>query len=99
MRRFIALLAPCILLTACSSKQLTERSARSLISDNVSSHPYLVSLAPIAPLMNRTLVDYSATPVAGNDATRILHTLIELKDVVSKVETVSYPKITGTFIK
>lgn len=98
-----ALVTAVILLTAaCSSstdsvRQLDETSARDLIKDRFTKEPYKIPADSISKLLGRTLKDYKSSS-AGNEQEAIVKRLLDKGFIIQTAETVSYPKIAGTFI-
>jgi hypothetical protein len=97
MFRLNVLAVGCVLalLTACGSPKLTEASGRDLLSPQVASSSYVISLAPVSSLMVHTLTDYSTTSLQGPPA--VLKQLIQGKYVAQQAQNVSYPVISGRF--
>lgn len=87
-----------------SSKELNERSARSLIKERLSSVHYPIAVSIIAPLMTRLPVSYG-TLVEGlktkgvkeNVAAYIVKRLLDAGLVTERVDTINYPNIHGKF--
>ncbi len=97
-----ALVTAVILISAaCSSsvssvKQLDESSARDLIRDRL-KEPYKIRADNVSKLLGRTLKDYKSSN-AGNPQEATVKRLLDKGLVIQTVETVSYPKISGTFV-
>jgi hypothetical protein len=88
-------------LGACSSsvssvKQLNESNAELLIRDRLKKEPYKIRAENISKLLARTLKDYKSAN-AGNDQEATVKRLLEKGFVLQAVETVNYPRISGTF--
>lgn len=91
--------------TGCtSSKELNERSARSLLKDLYAKVHYPIPVSIIAPLMTRSPVSYGTLvdnlkekQVKENVAVYIVKRLIDANLVTEKVDTVNYPNIHGKF--
>lgn len=104
----IKLLAVGVLLTtACSSsKELNEKSARTLVKQQYAKVHYSIPVSIVAPLMTRVPVSYGSVvekleskQVKENVAVYIVKRLLDSKLVVEQVGTVSYPNIHGKFRK
>jgi hypothetical protein len=90
-----------VFLAGCGSsvssvKQLDESSGRALIEDRIKQEPFKIPADSASKLFTRTLKDYkSANPGNDNEATE--KRLLEKGFVQQTVETVVYPRISGTF--
>ncbi len=87
-----------------SSKELNEKSARSLLKDLYAKVHYPISVAIVTPLMTRMPVSYGtlvdtlrSKKVKENVAVYIVKRLLDAKLVTEKVDTVMYPNIRGKF--
>jgi hypothetical protein len=107
MKTVIAIIfATGILITAgcSSSKELNEKSARSLLKDQYAKVHYSIPVSLVAPLMTRMPVSYASVvdtlktkQVKENVAVYIVKRLLDAKLVTETVDTVKYPNIHGKF--
>jgi hypothetical protein len=107
MKTVIAIIfATGILITAgcSSSKELNEKSARSLLKDQYAKVHYSIPVSLVAPLMTRMPVSYASVvdtlktkQVKENVAVYIVKRLLDAKLVTETVDTVKYPNIRGKF--
>lgn len=92
-------------MTGCtSSKELNEKSARSLLKSLYAKVHYPIPVSLVAPLMTRTPVSYGSIvetlknkQVKENVAVYIVKRLLDAKLVTETVEAVNYPNIHGKF--
>jgi hypothetical protein len=100
-----ALAAGLTLTTGCtSSKELNEKSARSLLKDLYAKVHYPIPVSIIAPLMTRSPASYGRLvdtlkekQVKENVAVYIVKRLVDANLVTEKVDTINYPNIRGKF--
>jgi len=87
-----------------SSKELNEKSARSLLKDLYAKVHYPIPVSIIAPLMTRVPVSYGTLvdtlkekQVKENVAVYIVKRFVDANLVTETVDTVNYPNIHGKF--
>ena len=103
MRKFLTPTLVCTLVvgtTACSSsKVLNESRARDLIREEIkrTNETYMVSISEIKPYLTRTRKDYTSTSAATGPE-GIVKKLLEQKMVMQRVDSATYPKISGRFV-
>ncbi|HTU48044.1 MAG TPA: hypothetical protein VMF91_23495 [Bryobacteraceae bacterium] len=107
MKTILALLLTIGLLSIAgctSSKELNERTARTLLKEWYAKVHYPIPVSIIAPLMTRVPASYGsvmeslqAKQVKENVAVYIVKRLTDAKLVTERVDTVMYPNIHGRF--
>lgn len=87
-----------------SSKDLNERSGRELLKEATADAYYPVPLAGLAPLMQRSVVDFALLAatmkekgVENGVAIMVFGRLLEQKMMVAQTDKVPYPNIRGRF--